>query len=190
VATDLPHGFKASAERLALEIRSDLGLAVDERLDCEAFADHLGIPVVSLLQLKGDGAKAESLRRLMESSFTFSALTLCVGERRLIVFNPSHPKGRRANSLAHELAHVVLEHPAVPPLDATGCRHWDSRLEAQADWQAGAMLVPREGALRLIRDGFDFADAAAHFGVSEALFRWRANHTGVMRQLHSGMKRW
>jgi Zn-dependent peptidase ImmA (M78 family) len=185
----LERGFKTSAERLALEIRAELGLASHHRLDCNALAERLDIPVVPLTDLRADGAKVDSIRRLMSSSFKFSALTLCVGERRLIVYNPSHPTGRRANSLAHELAHVALEHPPALALNAMGCRHWDPRLEDEANWQAGTLLVPRDGALHVLRAGRSVAEAAAHFGVSEALFSWRAYHTGVVRQLAATVRR-
>ena len=95
----------------------------------------------------------------------FSALTVCAGTKRIIVYNPSQPRGRKANSLAHELSHVILEHPASPTLDATGCRRWDGVLEAEADWLAGVLLVPREGALLWMMKNGSAAEGAAHFGV-------------------------
>jgi Zn-dependent peptidase ImmA (M78 family) len=113
----------------------------------------------------------------------FSALTICEGTRKLIVYNPRHPPTRRANSVVHEVSHVVLEHPPAPALGEGGCRYWDSRLEGEADWQAAALLVPRDGAFAWLQAGNGLSDGANNFGVSLALFRWRVNHTGVAKQL-------
>jgi hypothetical protein len=185
MATRLRRGFKAEAERISLSVRAELGLTVHDRLDCHDLATQMGVPVVSLPELRRYGARPESVAQLLASDAGFSALTVCAGTRRLIVHNPHHPPGRRANSLAHELSHIILEHPPVPPLGSGGCRRWDAQLEAEADWLAGALLVPRDGALAWLRRGRNIADGARHFGVSRALFQWRVRQTGVERQLAS-----
>jgi hypothetical protein len=183
MADNLRRGFKAEAERFALSLRAELGLAVTDRLDCIALAAHLEIPVVSLQELRQDGADSKSIARLMSRSSGFSALTICEGTRKLIVYNPRHPTTRRANSVVHEVSHIVLEHPPAPALGEGGCRYWDSRLEDEADWQAATLLVPRDGAFSWLRAGGGLTDGAENFGVSVALFRWRVHHTGVARQL-------
>src|SRR5262245_31805436 len=131
----LQRGFKSEAERTALTVRRELGLGAIDRLDCFALADYFGIPVVSLAHLASDGAAADSISRMLTAGSALSALTVCAGTRRLIVYNPAHASGRRANSLAHELSHVILEHPPRPALGRGGCRLWDARHEAEADWQ-------------------------------------------------------
>lgn len=176
-------GFKAEAERFAASLRAELCLKVTDRLDPVVLAAHLEIPVVSLEELHHDGAESQSIRRLMRRTSGFSALTICDGTRKLIVYNPRHPPTRQANSVVHEVGHIVLEHPPTPALGDGGCRYWDARLEAEADWQAGALLVPRDGAFAWLRNGGKLSDGADNFGVSLALFRWRVNHTGLTRQL-------
>jgi IrrE N-terminal-like domain len=183
VADELRRGFKADAERLAESVRGELGLEPWQPLDCLVLADQLGIDVVTLRELRRHGAKDESIRRLISADAGFSATTVCAGTRRLIVYNPREPPGRRANSLAHELSHVLLEHEPKPALGAGGCRHWENREEDEADWLGAALLVPREGALHQMTLDGDLERGAAHFGVSIELFRWRVNHTGVRRQL-------
>jgi Zn-dependent peptidase ImmA (M78 family) len=96
---------------------------------------------------------------------------------------PRHEPGRKASSLAHELAHVILEHEAAPAIGVGGCRHWDGRQEAEADWLGSALLVPRAAALAWMLESNDVDAGARHFGVSVELFRWRINHTGVIRQV-------
>ena len=181
----LVRGFKAKAERLAASIRQDAGLNVMDRLDPLSLARRLGIDAITVSELGEFGASSRSVRRLLSPDAPFSALTICVGAHRLIVYNEQHPPGRRANSLAHELSHVILKHPASPALFEGGQRYWDARLEDEANWLAGALLVPRDGAFGWLRAGGDMADGAQHFGVSLELFRWRANQTGVVHQLRA-----
>jgi IrrE N-terminal-like domain len=183
VAAELRRGFKADAERIAELVRRDLGLEPLDRIDCLALAEAWGIPVVSLGELREDGASESSIGRLMSAETGFSAATVVVGPRRLIVYNPRHEPGRKASSLAHELAHVILEHEAAPAIGVGGCRHWDGRQEAEADWLGGTLLVPRAGALAWMLQSDDVDAGARNFGVSVELFRWRINHTGVVREV-------
>jgi Zn-dependent peptidase ImmA (M78 family) len=183
MADKLRRGFKAEAERFALSLRTELGLQVTDLLDPHTLAAHLEVPVIPLTELRLNGASNQSVSHLMRRGSGFSALTVCEGTRRLIVYNPQHPSTRRANSVVHEVGHIVLEHPPAPALGNGGCRYWDAELEAEADWQAGALLVPRDGAFAWLRNGGTIADGAENFGVSRALFRWRVNHTGVALQL-------
>jgi IrrE N-terminal-like domain len=181
VPAELRQGFKSDAERTADLVRSDLGLGPLDRLDCFALAEAWGIAVVSLGELRDDGASEASIRRLMSPEAGFSATTIVVGPRRLIVYNPRHEM-RKASSLAHELAHVILEHEPAPAIGVGGCRNWDGVQEAEADWLGSALLVPRSGALAWMLESDDVEAGASNFGVSIELFRWRINHTGVVRQ--------
>jgi IrrE N-terminal-like domain len=183
VPAELRRGFKSDAERIAEHVRLELGLEPLDRLDCFALAEAWGIPVVSLGELREDGASQASIRRLTSPESGFSATTIVLGPRRLIVYNPRHEAGRKASSLAHELAHVILEHEAAPAIGVGGCRHWDGRQEAEADWLGSALLVPRAAALAWMLESDDVDAGARNFGVSVELFRWRVNHTGVIRQV-------
>lgn len=185
----LRYGFKAEAERVAARVRADLGLSARERLDPHGLAAHLGIEVLPLTALQGDVRNPRSIRLAASARARFSAVTICDGDARLIIYNPAHPPGRRANSLAHELAHVLLKHQPRPALGPLGCRRWDDTQEAEADWLAATLLVPREGALWWMARGGTIQGGAEHFGVSEALFRWRVNQTGVPQQLAASRRR-
>lgn len=172
-------GFKAECENLAMEIRVELGLSPTSSLRPTSLAEHLGIPVWPVTELLDFETRARDIKAALR---VLSAFTVTRGNYRAIFYNPYHPPGRTANSLAHELSHVLLEHtPTVAVVD--GNRAWDGRQEAEADWLAGALLVPREGALRWLRNGGQMALGSAHFQVSDELFRWRINQTGVARQL-------
>jgi hypothetical protein len=189
VAAELRRGFKADAERTAELVRRDLGLEPLDRLDCFALAEAWGIPVVSLGELREEGASEASIRRLMSPDAGFSATTVVAGPRRLIVYNPRHDPGRKASSLAHELAHVILEHEAAPAIGVGGCRYWDTEQEAEADWLGSTLLVPRASALAWMLESDDVDAGAGNFGVSAELFRWRINHTGVVREVEKVRRR-
>ena len=183
MAAELPPGFKAEAENIAQLVRAELDLAPLDALDCFSLADAWGIPVVSLGELREDGASDRSVRRLLSDDAGFSATTVVLGTKRLIVYNPRQPPGRSASSLSHELSHLILEHEAAPAIGIGGCRHWNGVQEAEADWLGATLLVPRESALEWMLQNESLEEGARNFGVSLELFRWRVNHTGVMRQL-------
>jgi Zn-dependent peptidase ImmA (M78 family) len=185
VSESFRRGFKSDAERIAIGVRQDLGLSSIEPVNCIDICTDLGIPVITVSDLAASGASPKSIRCIMSPDSKFSAMTIASGTKRLIVYNPQHPVGRRANSLAHEISHILLEHPLAPALGVGGCRRWDAVLEAEADWQAGALLVPRHAALIWMQAGGSIDDGAHHFGVSLPLFRWRVNQTGVLRHLEA-----
>lgn len=189
MAAQLRRGFKADAERLAIEVRAELALNLLDPIDCIEVCKRLGVPVVTIPELVSSGASPLSVQRLLLPSAKFSALTVAAGTKRLIVYNPWHPASRRANSLAHELSHILLEHPLLPALGNGGCRLWDSAREGEADWQAGALLVPRDAALEWMRSNGSVEEGAVQFGVSQALFRWRVSQTGITRQLTAASAR-
>lgn len=189
MADGLRRGFKKEAEALAQLVRAELELGPVDRLDCYVLAETWGIPIVTLGELREDGAKEASIQHLLGPAAGFSAATVCVGHRRLIIYNQRHSAGRIANSLAHELSHHILEHEPAPAVGTGGCRHWNGTQEGEADWLAGVLLVPRDSALAWLRRSDDYDAGARHFGVSLELFTWRVNHTGVARQLGAARAR-
>jgi Zn-dependent peptidase ImmA (M78 family) len=181
-------GFVSEAEELALAVRSELGLEPDDRLDCEALAAAWGVPVVTLDGLQEAGARPASIEHLtVARPSSFSAGTVVTGTSRLIVVNPVHSAGRRANSLAHELAHLLLEHEPGPALGPGGCRIWDPTMEDEADRLAGILLVPRAAAWGCTRIGLPLKVGAARFGVSVSLMRQRVHQSGAARQARASV---
>ena len=122
-------------------------------------------------------------------SSCFSAGTVLTGTGRLIIFNPVHGNGRLANSIAHELAHLLLEHAPGPDIGPGGCRVWDHEMESQADLLAAVLLVSRDAALACARIGLPHPVGAARFGVSADLMRWRTDYTGAARQAYAAAQR-
>lgn len=170
-------GFKAEAERLALAERKALGLSATDRLDPQALAKRHGVAIWSL----------ESLRRLIPDDVEhllvvdgacFSAATVIRDDRIAVVYNESHNEGRCANSITHELAHIILGHPPTNAFDAFGNRNFPKELEEEATWLAACLLVPKDGVRPVMRRyGNDVAQAATHFRISVQLMQWRVNAT-------------
>jgi Zn-dependent peptidase ImmA (M78 family) len=180
---EFPRGFPADCERHSLEIRADLGISAEDRLDLQALADLLAIPVYSLGDLEAHCPGSVAQLRDRDRG-AFSALTLFRGTRRIIIYNPAHAPGRQASSVAHEFGHVLLEHPPTPVRGADGQRHWSGQHEREADLMAATLLVPRPGILPVMyRLGEDIGEAARHFGVSAKLMTWRFKKTGAERQM-------
>jgi Zn-dependent peptidase ImmA (M78 family) len=179
----LRRGFKSEAETISLELRDELGLTAHDRLDCADLAAHLAIEIAPITDLADAGANTPHLDTVLDEDMGFSAMTVYRGTKCRIFYNPLHPPTRNVNSIAHEISHVILEHEPGPVIGNDGARHWDETAEAEATWLAGALLVPRDGALRLLATGTDMTAGAAHYAVSAQLFSWRAHNTGVVAQL-------
>lgn len=180
----MKRGFKAEAERISKEMRSELHLELDQRLNPKELAEHLAVPVLALSELSG-AAQWSSFGPYFTNADqdSFSAVTIFEGYKRFIIHNDSHHPNRQSSNLTHEISHTVLEHTPAPIADKEGNRFWDSEIEEQASWLGAALLVPREAALQMILEGWLQADVANHFGVSEALCKWRIAQTGIPQQV-------
>jgi Zn-dependent peptidase ImmA (M78 family) len=174
----LRRGFKSEANEIAREVRLELKLRPTDPLDPLRLAEHLAIPIIPLSTLGREApAMVRHFSRIDRSAF--SAITVFDGTARVIVHNDAHRAGRQASNVAHELSHGLLLHPPRPALDGRGCRDWDQEQEAEANWLAGALLVPDEAAIVIVRRGLSLAEAAEVYGVSEQMMRFRLNVTGA-----------
>jgi len=184
-------GFKTHAERIATEVRNELDLGDDARLEPLDLAEHLAIPVVSLAELSRVAPKGSfSQHFVVTDPDSFSAVTIFRGYKRLIVHNENHHPNRQASNLTHEVSHSLLEHEPTPVVSSDGQRYWNLEVEEEANWLGAALLVPREGALSMAKDDCTLAEIAAHYGVSEALARWRISQTGVAQQVERWRRCW
>ena len=179
-------GFKAWCERTANDYRRALGVAPSAPLDPRSLANYLGVRVARPEDIPTLSEAAR--RQLVEvDPDSWSAVTVAVGAARLVVLNSGHSDARQRSSLAHELAHLILNHAT----DQTQLSHegllfrgtFDREQEEEANWLGGCLLVPREGLFRATLATADESALAAGFGVSPHMIRWRLQATGVLRQL-------
>jgi len=177
----LRRGFKAEAEREAARIRKELGLASHDRLDPRDLARHLDVSVVDAAELV-DVAELEELERLQ--AFAFSAATFEIEDRKFIVVSPLRSTGRQNSDIAHELAHVMLEHDLseIREVDGMPFRTCRPEEEEEATVFGGTLLLPRPLLLSAARRRASIEQIAHQYDVTVEMARFRYNTTGVAKQ--------
>jgi IrrE N-terminal-like domain len=176
-------GFKAQAERLASSIRADMGLGPAEPVRAVTIAEHLGVEVRPADQLV-DRSRLQELQDLQFDAFSGATFRLPSG-RFVVVSNPLNDPGRSNSDIAHEISHIVLEHPARTVERVGGLNFFtcDAEEEQEANWLAGCLLLPQPLLVKEARTGATAQDLAKRHEVSEQMATWRLNASGVLVQL-------
>jgi hypothetical protein len=175
----MERGRKSQLKRLALSVRSEAGFTPQEPIDPRAIATLYGFQVMSLSE---SGLDAPTLS-IAQSSLSDRWSGALVGDGRIavIIENDFHPRGRRNATVAHEVSHILLEHPLTTRiLDERRCGA-SRTLEVEADELAGELLLPRDAVVRAVLRRAAVWQIAEEFGVSEAFATWRINVTGASR---------
>lgn len=177
-------GFKTECESIATATRSEIGLDPDARLDPRVLAEHLGIPVHPVSDLRGAKVR-EAIRHVTQvDQAVLSAVTIFPDwprRRRVIIYNDSNSPARQHSDLAHELAHGILLHQPRAAI-VKGCRDISKQDEEEAAWLSGCLLVPRDAALAIAMAGRPLDLVAEDFGVSIEMMRYRVYSTGAKKQ--------
>lgn len=182
-------GFKKRCEEIVAEVREELRLGRYDPFDPFAYTRLLRVPCVPVSELGRHGCSTEALAHVAGvGREDFSAATLYLGTRRMIVYNDANSLERQRSDVAHELAHLLLEHEPGPVFGPGGCRVWDEAQEHEAAWLSGALLVPAHVALMLARRRVAEQEAARRYGVSVRLMRWRLNGSGAL--IRARRERW
>lgn len=169
---------KAELARLADEVRSDLGLTPAERFDPQAWSDRWGVPILSLAEATDDAA---TLRRLThDAPELWSAAVVKDGLSHFIIYNHAHVAARVLSDLAHEIAHLVAEHPLdVAWMEPNGKRCGASPMhEKEAAELGGALLVPAAEAKIHAIYGREPDALEGRYGVSREMATWRMAVSG------------
>lgn len=185
-------GFKSWCENVAVQQRRDLGLSRGDPLDPWKLAQHLGVIVWNVDEVPGlDPRWLQILVR--DDPDSWSAVTLSIETQRLMVLNSAHSGGRPASNLTHEVSHILLDHvPARVDVSEDGflmLNTYDRVQEEEANWLSGCLLVPRDAALLIRRNGTDLRAAAKAYGVSMDMLDYRLKVTGVDAQLSRAKRR-
>ena len=185
----LRRGFKSEAERIARRVRNELGMRAAQPVEPEVLAKLMGIEVRA-----GDELIPTDRFRHLEKiqPDAFSACTLRPSADRLVVvYNPLSAPSRRSSDLAHELAHILLNHK-LGRLERLGNINFlscDQLQEEEAAWLSGCLLLPRPLLLAEVRKGSSVKEIAEKCGVSERMAQYRLNVTGVLRQKRAVVKK-
>lgn len=180
-------GFKAEAERTALQRRAELGVALDEPLDLLKLAGQLNVVVRSADEL----VDLEKLKRLEAiQPGAFSACTFTTPNGSVVAYNPLSSLGRRNSDIGHELAHLLLKHPVrnVERLGSLTFTTCDPEEEQEANWLSGALLLPRDTLARAVRRGLTAEDLATAHSVSLQMANYRLRATGVLIQARASAR--
>jgi len=157
-------------------------------LDARLLAGHLDIEVFDLTGLHA--ICPDDVEHLTTVDIgAFSGTLLERDGRRAIFVNDAHTKARQAATIAHECAHVMLGHEADAHFADLGIRHFDDRVESEADWLGDCLLVPTPAVLPMMRRHGTLEACAVHFGVSEQLMRKRYNLSGTKQIIERSEQR-
>lgn len=178
-------GFKASCETMAVQFRTALGLEPVAPLPAAKLAAHIGVRVLNLCQIPA--LDENTIQQLtINDPESWSALLLHHRNKKIAVVNPCHSDGRKESSLMHECSHVILKHKPMQILNSNigmMVSSFDKDQENEADWLAGALLLPRVALLKIAYIGVDYDVHTKMYGVSAEMLRMRLDRTGVNLQL-------
>ena len=185
----LRRGFKSEAERIARRVRIDLGLNAADPVAPELIAELLGVEVRAGDELL-PRERFQELEDIQPDAFSACTLRPSL-DRVVVVHNPLSPKTRQKSDVAHELAHMLLDHELsrVQRLGDITFLSCDPAQEDEAAWLSGCLLLPRALLLAEVSRGADAEDIARKHGVSERMAQYRLDVTGVLRQNQAAIKK-
>lgn len=181
----MERGFKSRCEEMSRSLRIELGLKSTDPLVVNDLASYLGVLVWSVSEIQG--LSPADIHQLVEvDADSWSAITVMAFGREAIIFNPGHHGGRYSSDIMHELSHLILGHePSTVFFIGKGelaLRGYSRSSEEEANWLAGALLLPRDALVHLMRTRVPLRTACEKFGVSQRMLEYRLGVTGVKRQ--------
>lgn len=182
-------GFKAQANRIAVGLRIQLGLTESCPIDVKALAAHLRVTVFPLSMFAK--ARPDEVARLLgPGASAFSACLVPAGDgRAMAIVNDAHSVGRQNSNLAHELAHLLLNHSPEAVVDCAGCRNFQGGVESEAGFLGSCILIPNEAARAIVKSGIAYDAAAERYGVSRSMLEYRLNVSGALIQYRRARRR-
>lgn len=179
-------GFKSWCETVSVTVRKDLGIAAASPLPVAALSDFLQVAVWSVADIHGLSSTAREILTGTEKA-NWSAITVSLGGRDAVIFNPTHLNGRWASDVMHELAHLFIGHPPstvfVSVDGQLALRSFNRQQEEEAAWLSGCLLLPRVALQRIHRLGGASRETCNEYGVSDEMMTYRLNVTGINQQM-------
>lgn len=177
-------GFKSWCENTAVVIRRRLGINSSAPLSPYDLAGRMGVLVWKLEDVAGLGQETREYLSSMQGD-EWSAITVLVNGEEIILINPTHSIARQSTDLMHELAHIIKKHDAARVFvseSGYALRTFDEKQEAEADWFAGTLLLPRAVLEHCAYNHTPLYTILEDYAVSKALYNYRMRMTGVNRQ--------
>lgn len=184
----LVRGFKTKAEKTAIALRVELGLASTSPLCGFKLAEHLKVKVYTPPEIFPLGTNLDDLVGAENKDQGWSALTMKIAtDDTIIIHNHLHAPPRQQSNLMHELAHILCDHKRDNPPENgvlnSLMRDYNPKQEEEAIYLGSALQITREGLLWALKKRMQEAEIAEHFNASPAMVLLRINTTGVKRQL-------
>jgi hypothetical protein len=186
-------GFKTWCEHVSIQQRRDLNLSPTDPLDPRRLAELLNVKVWTAEDVPD--LDPEYLQTLLyEDSSSWSAVTLKVGLQTLTIVNSSHSKARQSSDLMHELAHLIIGHePSRIDVSEDGLlilHTFEKKLEDEANWLAGCLLLPRDALMFARKQKFSDKEIQSKYGVSADMLQYRLRMSGVDFQMNRAKAKW
>lgn len=179
-------GFKAFAEKKAIEIRKELGLKPIEFLCAFKVCEYLKIPILDIDTLGMDERNLKNLQG--EGKNLWSAATVPLGNGKyVIVHNKFSSLARQQSDLMHEVGHILCEHKTenIELIGAlTGLmRSYDQSQEEEAEWLGASLQLPRAALLWALKQNLRNDKICEIYSASKEMVNYRINITGVKNQV-------
>lgn len=179
------YGFKAKAERLSEEHRTQLSLTKFDALDAFLLADHLDIPIITIDELKA--SLPSNFYKTLCDTDKFSAMwTVNEDGDKFIIHNNHHSPKRQQSNLMHELAHIILNHQISPEAARlcflTGLHYFNKEQEQEAKYLGACLQITRPGLLWALKQGFSNSKISDYYKASPEMVTYRLNISGVLIQ--------
>jgi len=173
----------------AIELKRAHGFGAYAAVDPETLADAMDAHIVGREWFT---SLPSALRRavLVEHSDSWSAGSITVDGRLVVLANPGHPETRRTVTLLEELVHYGLGHPKSELTERDGvvmrtCRH---DVEDEAYAVATALVMPYRQLFSHVDAGRPLEELDTPAPVSQACRLFRVKRAGLWRMLQSRMR--
>lgn len=183
-------GFKSWCENTAVAIRRRLGVNPSSPLSPFDLAAKLRVTILKLEEVAG---LSQAAREYLSSTQgdEWSAVTVLVSGEAIILINPTHTAARQSTDLMHELAHIIKNHDAAKVFvseSGYALRSFDEKQEAEADWFAGSLLLPRAVLEHCAYNHIPLYTILQDYVVSKTLYNYRVRMMGINRQYRKAFK--
>ncbi len=165
-----------------------MGIRKSAPLIARDLARHLEVLLWEPSEIRGLSENALAILT-KRGNTVWSAVTISSIGGDVVIYNPVHSAARQSSDIMHELSHILLIHEPsqimVSPDNPFMLRSYNGRLEEEASWLAGCLLLPRDALVHIRTNGLSDDDACDSYVVSRQLLAYRMNVTGVNRQFQT-----
>lgn len=180
----MQRGFKAYAEKIAIDVRAEMGIPAHGKLCAFQLTEYLGIQTLGFSKLTA-GAKSTGVTDNELVALGDEVHGMCIPFRtgHAILYNDKNHSTRQQSDIAHEVSHILLRHPLADIVSGAVSKR-SKELEEEAAHLGGVLLLPMPAALHILQRRLPVDVAAAEYGISSEMVNYRCNISGA-RQIYA-----